>query len=104
MMVVVGTALALAAAGAGVRSQAQSAPTPASTPGTLIDGSTMLANGWRLGPAGRHITVGTFPINIVQSPDSRYLIISNNGLAKPSFTIVDASSWIVKQTVVLDQA
>ena len=83
---------------------AQSAPVPAPSPGTLADGSTLLPNGWRLAPAGRHLTVGDLPLNVVQSPDSRYLIITNNGLAKPSFSVVDVASWTIKNTTPLESA
>ena len=75
-----------------------------SSPGALADGSTLLPNGWRLAPAGRHLTVGDLPLNVVQSPDSRYLIITNNGLAKPSFSVVDVASWTIKNTTQLESA
>src|SRR5882762_10480761 len=58
---------------------AQSASPPALGPGAMPDGSTMLPNGWRLSPAGKHLKVGDLPLNILQTPDSRYLIVTNNG-------------------------
>src|ERR1700733_10142619 len=57
---------------------AQSAPPPAFGPGVMADGSTMLPNGWRLSPAGKHLKVGDLPLNVLQTPDSRYLIVTNN--------------------------
>jgi YVTN family beta-propeller protein len=73
-------------------------------PGALTDGSTLLPNGWRLSPAGKHVKVGDLPLNVLQTPDSKYLIVTSNGLAKPSFSIVDIASWTVKNTMQLDQA
>src|SRR6266568_1170559 len=97
-------ALAAAVAGTTWVSRAQGAPAQPSSPGNLSDGTTLLPNGWRLAPAGKHVMVGNMPLNVIQSPDSRYLIVTNNGLAKPSFSIVDVASWSVKNTTALDHA
>ena len=90
--------------GAALLTRAQSAPPQASSPGALADGSTLLPSGWRLAPAGRHLMIGDLPLNVVQSPDSRYLIVTNNGLAKPSFSVVDVANWTVKNTMPLEHA
>jgi len=81
-----------------------STPPAAAVPGAQADGSLMLANGWRVSPVGRQLGVGTMPLNVVQSPDSRYLIVTNNGLAHPSFSIIDIASWTIKNTTSLDSA
>ena len=96
--------LLLAVAWATLRTRAESAPPSASAPGTLSDGTTLLPNGWRLQPAGKHLKVGNLPLNVTQTPDARYLIVTNNGLAKPSFSIVDIANWKVKSTLPLDHA
>ena len=70
----------------------------------MADGTTLLPNGWRIQPAGKHVRVGDMPLNLLQTPDSRYLIVSSNGLAKPSFSIVDVASWSTKSTMPLDHA
>lgn len=54
--------------------------------------------------AGRHLMVGDLPLNLVQSSDGRYLLVANNGLSKPSITVVDVPSWTVKSTMPLDAA
>src|SRR4051812_31314754 len=93
----------LAAAWAGaIRTRAQSAPSPSSAPGALSDGTTLLPNGWRIQPAGRHVRVGDMPLNLLQTPDSRYMIVTSNGLARPSFSIVDIASWSIKSTMLLE--
>ena len=73
-------------------------------PGAQPDGTMLLANGWRLAPAGRLLTVGDLPLNLVQTRDGRYLVITNAGLSQASFTIVDVANWAVKQTMPLGQA
>jgi len=87
-----------------LRTGAEWAASPSAVPGPLTDGSTLLPNGWRLSPAGKHVTVGDLPLNVLQTPDSKYLIVTANGLARPSFSIIDVASWTVKSTMPLDQA
>jgi DNA-binding beta-propeller fold protein YncE len=83
---------------------AQSAPPAAGLPGALTDGTTMLPNGWRLQPAGRQVKVGDMPLNVTQTPDNRFLVVTSNGLARPAFSIVDIATWTVKSTMQLDHA
>jgi hypothetical protein len=73
-------------------------------PGAQGAGVTLLPNGWRIAPAGRHITVGDLPLAMVESPDGRYLIVSNNGYAKPTLAVVDVARMYVKSKVTLDHA
>src|SRR5579862_8796216 len=82
--------------------RAQSAPAAAGSPGTQSDGSTLLPSGWLVAPVGRHLKVGDLPLNAIQSPDSRYLIVTNNGLGQPSFSVIDVANWVVKNTTPLD--
>ena len=96
--------LAVAITGTVMLTKAQMAPLQPFMPGAVTDGTMMLPNGWRLAPAGRHVAVGNLPLNVVQSPDSRYLVVTNNGLAKPSLTIIDVASWTVKNTTAVDHA
>ena len=91
-------------AGRALYLRAQSAPSAAGVPGPLGDGSTLLPNGWRLAPVGRHLPLSDLPMAFVQSPDGRYLIVTNNGLAKPSLSVVDVNAWAVKSTTSVDGA
>ena len=79
-------------------------PPPPARPGALEDGITLLPNGWRIAPAGRHLPVGDLPMAYVPSPDGRFLVITNNGYAKPSLTVVDTSSFTVKSVFPLEYA
>src|SRR5262249_37052810 len=84
--------------------RAQSRPPTAATPGAVPDGPTLLPNGWRLAAAGRHLAVGDLPLNVLESPDARYLVVSNNGIGKPSLMVVDVASWSIKSTTQIDSA
>ena len=79
-------------------------PAPASRPGVLGEGVTLLPNGWRIAPAGRAVQVGDFPMSMVRSADGRYVIISNNGWSKPSLTVVDTRQYAVRSRVAVDHA
>lgn len=47
----------------------------AQQPGPQPDGSTLLANGWSLRPAGRQIPLGGFPMSTAMTPDGRFLLV-----------------------------
>src|SRR5437667_10846339 len=80
------------------------APEPPSRPGPEGGGVTLLPNGWRIAPAGRHMNVGDLPLAMVESPDGRYLVVTNNGYAKPSLTVVDLKNFLVKSRATLENA
>jgi YVTN family beta-propeller protein len=88
----------------GMTPAAQRAADAARRPGSLEAGATLLPNGWRIAPAGRHLPVGDLPLSFVPSPDGRFLIVTNNGYAKPSLTVVDTAGFTVKGTFPLDYA
>ena len=73
-------------------------------PGTQADGTMLLPNGWKLSPTGRHLFLGPMPLNVVTTPDGKYAIVTNDGLSKPSLTIVDLAKWTIKNTVQVDSA
>jgi YVTN family beta-propeller protein len=77
---------------------------PPSNPGPQGGGVTLLPNGWRIAPAGRHITVGDLPLAMVESADGRYLIVSNDGYAKPTLAVVDTARLHIKSRFTLDHA
>src|SRR5881296_4025414 len=55
-------------------------------PGPLRDGTTQLASGWRIRPAGRQVPVGTLPLNLLTLSDGSVLVTNNgydaNGLMR----------------------
>jgi len=65
---------------------------------------TLLPNGWRISPAGKHVTVGDLPLAMVESADGRHVIVSSNGWSKPVLTVVDPRNFYVKSKLTLDHA
>jgi YVTN family beta-propeller protein len=74
------------------------------TPGPLGSGVTLLPNGWKIAPAGRHIQVGDLPLAMVESPDGRYVLVANSGYARPTISIVDVQHRTVRSVLQLDDA
>jgi DNA-binding beta-propeller fold protein YncE len=89
---------------AGMAIVAQRAAVPPLRPGVMGGGVTLLPNGWRIAPAGKSLMVGDLPLAMVQSPDGRYLVISNNGWSRPTLTVVDTVTFSVKTRVSVDHA
>ncbi len=73
-------------------------------PGRQEGGVTLLPNGWRIAPAGRHLPVGDLPLAMAESPDGARLVVSNNGYSKPSLSVVDLQRFTVPATVPLENA
>jgi DNA-binding beta-propeller fold protein YncE len=97
-----GVALGLVIAAAGA-AFGDAAPT-STRPGVLGGGVTLLPNGWKIAPAGRHLQVGDLPLAMVQSPDGKSLLIATNGYAKPAIAVVDLDHEFVRGVVELDHA
>ncbi len=87
-----------------VGSVAQRGPAPPRLPGSLGKGMTLLPNGWTIAPAGRHMSIGDLPLGMVESPDGNFLVVTNNGYAKPSLTIVDLRRNYVASRASVDHA
>jgi YVTN family beta-propeller protein len=83
---------------------AQRSALPPARPGRQADGATLLPNGWRIAPAGRHVQIGDLPLNMAPSPDGRFLVITNNGWTRPTLTVFDTKQEQVTSRVQLDNA
>jgi YVTN family beta-propeller protein len=88
----------------GVMSVARPGPAPQAVPGSLGKGVTLLPSGWKIQPAGRHMSIGDLPLAMVESPDGNFLVVTNNGYAKPTLTIVDLRRGYVSSKVTLEHA
>ena len=77
---------------------------PTARPGAMGGGVTLLSNGWKIAPAGRHVQVGDLPLAMAESPDGRLLFVASNGYNPPAITIVDLKQLFVRATLVLDHA
>ena len=76
---------------------------PVERPG-LERGATLLPNGWRIAPAGRHIQVGDLPLAMAESSDGHYLVVADNGFVKPSLVCVDLRHGYVSSRLTLENA
>lgn len=97
----------LLAAAAGAAQKPAEKPAPSSSPRQVPGregNAVLLPNGWKIAPAGRHITVGDLPLAMVESPDGGTLVITNNGYDKPSLTVVDLRRLTVPASLPLDDA
>jgi YVTN family beta-propeller protein len=88
------TAFAVVVAGA-LTTMAQRGAAPAQLPGYLGEGVTLLPNGWKIAPEGRHVQVGDLPLSMVPSPDGRYVAITTSGYDKPALSIFDTRTLLV---------
>jgi YVTN family beta-propeller protein len=73
-------------------------------PGPLGEGVTLLPNGWRIAPAGRHLDAGDLPLAMALHPGGRYLVVTNNGWSRPSLRVVDLDLFQVVQRLDVDDA
>ncbi len=72
-------------------------------PGRQKDGSVLLANGWRITPAGRAVTVGTLPLSLAVARDGRVLTLLS-GYSTEGLVVIDPGSWTVADSVPLSAA
>ncbi len=72
-------------------------------PGRQPDGSTLLANGWSLTPAGRSVRVGTLPLSLARLPDGRLLTLLC-GYGPNGVVVIDPARWAVSDSVPLSAA
>src|SRR5438552_3498682 len=83
------SAIAFAVASITTMVVAQRADVASLRPGYLGGGITLLPNGWRIAPAGRHMPIGDLPLAMVLSPDGHSLVVTNNGYQQPTLRVVD---------------
>src|SRR5436309_637906 len=93
---------AVAVMAAAISPLAQDGAVPPVWPGYQGHGVTLLPNGWRIAPEGRHVTVGGLPMNLVPSPDGRFVAISTSGWAKPALSIFDTRTLQIVSRVDVD--
>ncbi|MEI6668735.1 MAG: cytochrome D1 domain-containing protein [Acidobacteriota bacterium] len=88
----------------GVASLAQKGPAAPVWPGNLGGGVTLLPNGWKIAPAGKHVSIGDLPLAMLESPDGKFLVITNNGYEKPTLTVFDLEHGYVSSKTALEHA
>ncbi len=70
------------------------------TPGAF-EGTTLLPNGWRLTPVGRHATTPDYVLNVTQAPDGRSVIGLHSGFNPHGLVVVSPGDWEIRQTIPL---
>ncbi len=84
--------------------QQQKQSTVTVEPGITKDATTILPNGWKITPAGRTLSLGDLPLNMVISPDGHYLVATNNGYSHPTLNVVSLDSETVTQSLNIPDA
>ncbi len=64
-------------------------PSPHILPGVRADGVVQLPNQWSLRPAGTHLALGDFPVNIALHPDGKYAAVLHAGYSEHEIVIVE---------------
>jgi DNA-binding beta-propeller fold protein YncE len=57
-------------------------------PGPDANGGYMLVSGWRIQPAGKQVSLDTFPMSSALSKDGQHLLVLNGGYNPPSITVL----------------
>ena len=65
---------------------------PITWPGLTADGSMLLPNQWSLRPAGSHIELGDFPVNIAMSPDGKFAVTLHCGYGQHELVAVNLAT------------
>jgi YVTN family beta-propeller protein len=61
----------------------------------------LLPNGWSLTPLGKSVPLGDLPLNIVVSPQKKYIAVTNNGQSTQSIQLIDPVNYkILSETVI----
>ncbi|MEJ0032877.1 MAG: hypothetical protein WDO15_22045 [Bacteroidota bacterium] len=60
-----------------------------------------LPNGWKLTPAGESMPLGDLPLNMVVSPSSKYIAITNNGQGIQTIELIDIAAKKKVDSVVI---
>jgi DNA-binding beta-propeller fold protein YncE len=81
---------------------AQRGPTAPVAPGYKGEGVTLLPNGWRIAPEGKHVTVGDLPMSLAATPDGRFVAMSTSGWSKPAISILDTKSLQIISRIEVD--
>ncbi len=61
-------------------------------PGVKPTGEVLLPNQWSLRPAGKHLPLGDFPVNLALHPKGRYLAVLHAGYGTHEVAIVDLTA------------
>src|SRR5256885_16896645 len=62
-------------------------------PNSENTGATVLANGWEITPAGRHIPLpGDMPMRMILAPDGKHLLVNTGGYHNHGIYVIDLAA------------
>ncbi len=67
-------------------------------------GDKTLPTGWHIRPAGRQISLDTFPFRAALLPDGERMVVLHSGYRPPSLAIVRLSTGRIETSLVLPDA
>lgn len=73
-------------------------------PGLAPDGMIVLPNQWSLAPAGQHLELGDFPVNIALHPKSNFAAVLHSGQGRHEVVTVDLADRSIIARVTVPQS
>src|SRR3954470_24807800 len=73
-------------------------------PGARTNGFVLLPNQWSLRPAGKHLIVGDFPVNIAVHPDGKYAAVLHSGNGPNEVLVFDISKPKIVSRAEIDES
>jgi DNA-binding beta-propeller fold protein YncE len=67
------------------------------------DEYVLLPNGWKLTPAGAHVSIGELPLNLIVTQDEKYALTSNSGKEIHSISLIDLKTMQEIQRLEIDK-
>src|SRR5262249_37456997 len=92
------------AAANGTEPDSQLAPQGRVLPGLQPGGAVQLPNQWSLRPAGKHLELGDFPVNLALHPSRLWLAALHAGQSEHEVIVIDLKRQKIANRVTLDQA
>jgi YVTN family beta-propeller protein len=81
----------------GIVSASAQLPRPSST-------STLLPNGWRISPAGKHVATSDYILNLIPTPDGRSVVGLHSGFNAHGLVVVGMDDWKIRQSIPIKSA
>src|SRR5690349_8284603 len=73
-------------------------------PGAQTNGFVLLPNQWSLRPAGKHVIVGDFPVNIAIHPDGKYAAVLHAGNGQNEVIVLDIAKTKIVSRAEVDES
>ena len=73
-------------------------------PGLMPDGEIVLHNQWSLSPAGKHLELGDFPVNIALHPSKSFAAVLHSGHGTHEVVVVDLKERLVACRIPVSQS